>query len=100
MGLSGGWISSLVWPNGGSMTCAGPACPGWPGWGLRRTWQTKSLTIRPAQSQELRRCISGMSSSRNVKKRWNIWGAHVGKLLKYAGCEDRHGTLTQDSRMI
>ena len=32
----------------------------------------KSLTIRQAQSQESRPCISGTSSSRNVKKRWTF----------------------------
>jgi integrase len=66
--VSGGWISLRARPTGGFMTCAGLACPGWPGSGLRRTWPTKFSIIRPAASQGLRPCINGMSSFPSVDK--------------------------------
>ena len=48
------------------MIYAGPASQGWPGWALRRTWQTKSLITSPARSLALRRFINGTSFWRSV----------------------------------
>jgi hypothetical protein len=42
------------------MTCAGRACPGWPGWALRRTWQTNSQS---SGRRDLRGC-SRVSTAR------------------------------------
>src|ERR1700704_853315 len=47
---------------------AGPACLGWLGWALRRTWQTKSSITSPARSQALPPSINGMNSFRSVSK--------------------------------
>ena len=51
------------------MTCAERVCRGWPGWALRRTWQTKSSIISQARFQESRPYISGTISFRSVGKR-------------------------------
>ena len=56
--------------GGAFMICAGPACPGWPGWGLRRTWQTKFLITNPARSQELRLFISATTFLESAALLW------------------------------
>ena len=43
------------------MIYAGPACLGWHGWALRRTWRIKFLITSPARSLALRRFINGTS---------------------------------------
>ena len=64
------------------MICAGPASPGWPGWALRRMLRTKFLITRPERFQGLRPCTNATSFFRSAGQALDLWGAHIGELLK------------------
>ena len=52
------------------MTCAEPACPGWPAWASRRILLTRSSTTRLARSRELQLSTSATNFLRSAERLW------------------------------
>ena len=66
------------------MTCAGPACPGWPGWALRPIVADKILNHQAGTISGVAAVYQRHEFLAEREQALDIWGAHVGKLLKYA----------------